>query len=302
MAFNFFDKEDKIKMALQSLSCESKTSAEFKCFVDVAGSQDYMIDYTLDKTAAITATPIKELTVQRTLTTINGYDLKGFQKSEDFMVMSLKRVEESKKTEGKEITDCPWLLAAYRKGKTDDPYTILTCDELKVPNYSAAPMFAIDGRSTNSIWLSVPRPTGGSVTELTPISLFTVTPATVTPLEYKPTPTPTPTSGSTTRRLLAEKKLADFSKVSIGVVGLDKDNKVTPATLTKLDPKTSTTDPKETGSGLGIFWWILIIFAVLALVGAIVFFMGQKSDDAGNNYVKNNANASLDDSEIDNAL
>jgi hypothetical protein len=173
------------------------------------------MEYKYNQDAKVTEDFATELKEVRKINHVLGFTIdspESCQVKGDFISLNLKRIQE-KTGEKKTINDCNHIVAIYAKGNSSEPFSLISCDELKMGDSKVQPGVATDSQSTNTVWVTVPRsPTSDAPT----INMFTFTPATITPLQYKPTLRALQTTPTT-----EELKMADFSKVSIGVLGID---------------------------------------------------------------------------------
>ena len=154
----------------------------------------------------------------------------------EFLAITLRRKTPStiaKVEDVKVYSDCNWLVAIYFKGTASDPSSILTCQDYKSNDINERPIFAVEATTVSKIYLKHPESARGLAPLSPNYNIFQFGPATLTPLKF--TSRVLQNSGSTTTT--PAERMGDFSKVSIGVIGIDPVKATAPLTLDKILPQ-----------------------------------------------------------------
>ena len=267
-SFNFYDKTDAIKMSYKSIKCRVATAGSvLSCFVD-AGLHNYVMEYKYDISATSTQDFVTEIKEVSKLNIPKGFAILSSEFRGDLTVLVLKRTEVKV---GLKTSDCSSIVAVYIKGNSSDPQSILTCQELNITNNQQITEVAADSQATNTVWVTVPRSSGVTAPLM---NMYTFTPASITPLEFKPTPRVLQTGAS-------EPTLADFSKASLQVMGLDNLNSGSITMDSLYKNATPTPNPSVSG-GKAWIWLILIVILVLVAVAGGFYFMKKKREKETN--------------------
>lgn len=269
--------KDEVKSLVQGISCTLKSAGVFNCFVNVAGSQDQVVDYKFNKDARPDQDFITELTSVRNINSMKGFDLEDMRRDGEFLAVTFKRKVPSTVTkieEVKNIADCNWLVGIYFRGNASDPSSFLTCQDWKSNDVNDRPNYAVEATTVSKVYLRIPDAVRGEAAESAYFNIYEFAPATLTPLKFVAGRI-LQNSGTTA----PAEPMGDFTKVNIGVVGVDPSKTATPLTLDKIS------SPPTPPSG-GNFWlWFFIILIILAIVGAVVYFLVIKKKDE-TSYVK----------------
>jgi hypothetical protein len=281
--------KDEVKSLIQGINCNLKSAGLFNCFVDIAGSQDNVVEYKFNKDARPDQDFVTEVNVVRSINSLKGFSLEDMRRDGEFLAVTLKRKVPSTITkieEVKNFADCNWLVGIYFRGTASDPSSFLTCQDWKSNDVNERPVFAVEATTVSKVYFKIPDSARGDAAESPYFNIYEFGPATLTPLKFTPSRI-LQSSGTTT----PAEPMGDFTKVSIGVIGVDPAKTTTPLTLDKIS------SPPATSSG-GSFWlWFFIILIVLAIVGALVYFFVIKKKDE-TSYVKSGENRNQSDSMI----